>query len=82
MNPHRSGFTLIELMIVIAIIAIIAAIAIPNLLSCAPERERVERDLDAAQPGHLAGAVPVGLQHGREPERHAASTARSASCPA
>ena len=30
---RKSGFTLIELMIVIAIIAIIAAIAIPNLLS-------------------------------------------------
>ena len=30
---HESGFTLIELMIVIAIIAIIAAIAIPNLLA-------------------------------------------------
>ena len=30
---HRKGFTLIELMIVIAIIAIIAAIAIPGLLS-------------------------------------------------
>lgn len=32
MRKHLSGFTLIELMIVVAIIAIIAAIAIPSLL--------------------------------------------------
>lgn len=46
MNPHRvRGFTLIELMIVVAIVAILAAIAIPAYT----EQTRKSRRADAAR---------------------------------
>src|SRR6266478_2771111 len=45
LNKNRGGFTLVEIMIVVAIIALLAAIAVPNFLR-ARKRSQATRIID------------------------------------
>lgn len=58
-NPHRRGFTLIELMVVVVVVAILAAIAIPSY------QQYIRR-------AHLAQAQQEMLKLAEQLERHKA----------
>jgi prepilin-type N-terminal cleavage/methylation domain-containing protein len=66
MNPRRKAFTLIELLIVVAIIAILAAIAVPNFLE-AQTRAKVSR-AEADMRTLSTGLEAFRIDHNEYPE--------------
>ena len=53
---HRKGFTLVEIMIVVAIIGLLAAIAIPNFIQA---RQRAQTNSCIANLKQLQGAISL-----------------------
>jgi prepilin-type N-terminal cleavage/methylation domain-containing protein len=53
-SPHRGGFTLVEIMIVVAIISLLASIAIPNY---AQSREAARQGVCISNLQQIEGAI-------------------------
>ncbi len=65
-SAHSSGFTLIELIVVIALVAVLAAVIAPNLLGKATEANRKSATIQLEK---IANAVELyRLETGRYPE--------------
>src|SRR5438093_12206570 len=69
LNKNRGGFTLVEIMIVVAIIALLAAIAVPNFLRARKRSQatRVLEDLRMLDGACDQYAIETGKASGMNP---------------